>query len=56
MAPKAGDETTRNGGPIGKTGHAGPNGGTLSDGVCLKCHRWGGAEGEEATAGVGISY
>lgn len=23
-----------------KTSHIGPNGGTLSDGVCLKCHRW----------------
>jgi hypothetical protein len=44
------DETT-SGGVTGKSAHVGANGGTLSDGVCLKCHRW-----SSGTAGVGLSY
>lgn len=42
------DETT-SGGVTGKSAHIGINGGTLSDGVCLKCHRW-------AAGGVGRTY
>jgi hypothetical protein len=44
-APKA-----VNGGPEGKLGHAGPDGGTLADGVCLKCHRG------SAVTGVGLDF
>jgi hypothetical protein len=46
----AGATKTSNNGPMGKLGHAGPDGGTLSDGVCLKCHRG------SATTGVGFDY
>ncbi len=48
-APDSSAEPTRNGGAIGKAGHAGPAGGTLSDGVCLKCHKW-------TDGGVGASF
>lgn len=37
------------GGVAGKTAHAGATGGTLSDGVCLKCHKW-------TAGGVGATF
>jgi hypothetical protein len=49
-APYFGAAKTVNGGPEGKLGHAGPNGGTLQDGICLKCHRG------SADTGVGLTY